>query len=90
MDQQYGSAERAALSVAEVRGRQLSRPSDEYSAFVRRSACDSEGQFTFQGLPAGSWFIVAVVQPQVSGAEPVALMRRVETRKGAPRTVLMQ
>ncbi len=90
MDQQYGSAERAALTVAEVRGRQLSRPSDEYSAFVRRTTCDGAGQFAFQGLPAGSWFIVAVVQPQVAGAEPVALMRRVETRRAGARNVLMQ
>ncbi len=90
MQQLYGSPERAALPVSVVRGRQSDRPSDEYSAYVRKTACDGNGDFTFQGLPAGVWFIVAVVQPQVPGAEPVALMRRVDVRKGVVRNVLMQ
>ncbi len=90
MQQLYGSPERAALPVSVVRGRQADRPSDEYSSYVRKTACDKNSEFSFQGLPAGGWFIVAVVQPQVAGAEPVALMRRVEIRKGVARTVLMQ
>ena len=90
MTQLYGSPERAALPVSVVRSRQANRPSDDYSAFVRRTTCDAQGQFAFQGLPAGAWFVIAVVQPQVSGAEPVALMRRVETRRGAVRNVLVQ
>ena len=89
MQQLYGSADRAALPVSEVRGRQGGRPSDDYSAFVRRTTCDASGRFDFQGLPAGGWFIIVVAQPGGQGGEAVALMRRVFTRPGAVRSVLV-
>jgi hypothetical protein len=89
MNQLYGSVERAALPVSQVRSRQGARPSDDYSSFVRRTTCDAGGRFDFQGLPVGSWFIIVVVQPSGSGGEPVALMRRVVTRPGAVRSVLV-
>ena len=85
----YGSAERAALPVNEVRSRQAARPSADYSAFVRKTACDAHDRFSFQGLPAGGWFIIVVAQPIGSGGESMALMRRVETRAGAIRTVII-
>ena len=87
--QLYGSAERAALPVAEVRSRQANRPSDDYSAFARRTTCDAQGHFTFQGLPAGGWFVIAVAQPSGGQGEAMAVMRRVETRPGAPRTLVL-
>ena len=87
--QLYGSAERAALPVEEVRSRQAHRPSDDYSAYVRRSPCDAGGRFAFAGLPAGGWFVIVVAQP-IGGGEPMALMRRVDTRAGGIRTVVLQ
>ncbi len=81
----YGSIDRAALPVSVVRSRQQNRPSDDYNAFVRRSSCDAQQKFTFQGLPAGSWFVIVVAQPAAAGAEPIALMRRVSTRGGSVR-----
>lgn len=87
--QLYGSSERAAVPVAAVRSRQAARPSDDYSSFVRRASCDETGRFTFTGLPAGGWFIIAVAQPGVPGAEPVALMRHIQTRAGAVRQVVI-
>lgn len=87
--QLYGSTERADLPVEEVRSRQAHRPSDDYSAFVRKARCDDSGHFVFSGLPAGGWFVIVVAQPPGGGA-PMALMRRVETRPGASRTVVLQ
>ena len=87
IEQLYGSSERAAVPVAVVRGRQAGRPSDDYSSYVRRTTCDANNRFSFTGLPAGGWFIVVAVQPAAPGAEPVALMRRVQTRPGAVRAV---
>jgi hypothetical protein len=88
MEQLYGSSERAALPVDEVRSRQAHRPSDAYSSFVRRTTCDSQGRFAFQGLPAGGWFVIVVAQP-VGGGQAMAFMRRVETREGAIRTMAL-
>ncbi len=89
MVQLYGSPDRAALPISQVRSRQGGRPSDDYSSFVRRTTCDAAGRFEFRGLPAGGWFIIVVAQPATQGAEPMALMRRVITREGAVRSVLM-
>jgi hypothetical protein len=86
IEQLYGSSERAALPVDEVRSRQANRPSDAYSAFVRRTTCDAQGRFVFQGLPAGSWFVIVVAQP-AGGGQSMALMRRVDTHPGVVRTM---
>ncbi len=88
MAQLYGSPERAAVPVSEVRSRQESPPPDEYSSFVRRTTCDAQGHFSFQGLPVGGWFVVVVAQPR-GGGEPIALMRRVETRAGLIRNLIL-
>ena len=85
----YGSADHAALPVAEVRSRQAHRPSDEYSAYVRRTTCDPQGHFDFEGLPAGGWFVIAVTLPGGQGGQAMALMRRVQTRAGAVRSVVL-
>jgi hypothetical protein len=82
----YGSDDRAALPVTEVRSRQANRPSGDYSAFVRKSVCDAQNRFVFQGLPAGDWYAIVVAQP-LGGGEQIALMRRIRTRSGAVRTV---
>jgi hypothetical protein len=84
----YGSADKAVLTVAEVRSRQAGRPRDEYSAFVRSGSCDAAGRFQFQGLPAGGWFLVAVARPDKQG-EPLAMMKRVAVRAGEARAVVL-
>ena len=85
----YGSTERAVLPVEEVRSRQAHRPSDDYSAYVRKASCDAGGHFAFAGLPAGGWFVILVATAP-GGGEPLALMRRVETRPGDVRTIILQ
>ncbi len=65
--QLYGSTERANLPVEEVRARQDRRPSDDYSAYVKKQGCDAGGHFSFSGLPAGVWFVIVVVSPPDGG-----------------------
>ena len=89
IEQLYGSTERATLPVSEVRSRQANRPSDDYSAYVRKAVCDAGGHFVFSGLPGGVWFVIVVAEPP-GGGPSMALMRRVDTRGGAVRTVVLQ
>ena len=42
-----------------------------------------------QGLPAGGWYMIAVGQPPGGQGDAMALMRRVETRAGTVRTLVM-
>lgn len=79
----YGSDAAAALPVAEVRARTPSAPSDDYSAFVRRTTCDAADRFIFTGLPDGAWYVITVARPAGGAAgQEIALMKRVVTRSG--------
>ncbi len=75
--------------MSEVRSRQANRPSDDYSAYVRKATCDAAGHFVFSGLPSGVWFVIVVAEPP-NGGPSIALMRRVDTRGGGVRTVVLQ
>lgn len=74
----YGSTERAAVPQAVVRARTVADAGADYRSFVRSEPC-RDGRFRFSNLPDGGWFVIA---PVSAGAEPVVLMRRVETRGG--------
>jgi hypothetical protein len=89
ISQFYGSDDHAALPVAEVRSRQANRPSDDYSAFSKHTACDAQGHFMFQGLPTGSWYVIAVTRPTGGQGQDMAVMRRVETRPSQVRSVVL-
>jgi hypothetical protein len=79
----YGSAVEAQVPVDQVQARTTPAP-DGFNAFVRTTTCDSQGRFSFTGLPDGSWFVLTPARP-MSGAGPqMALMRRVITRGGRP------
>lgn len=79
----YKSPAAAALPVDEVRARTPSAPNDDYSAFVRRTTCDANDQFSFSGLPDGGWFVIGVARPPAgANAVTMAVMRRVEIRGG--------
>src|SRR5690606_27959759 len=75
----YGSTDRAAAPESDVRARTVADPSADYRSFVRSTTCQ-DGRFSFSGLPAGGWFIIAPVS--AGGDDRVVLMRRVETRGG--------
>ena len=74
----YGSANAAAVPVSIVRARTASAPPGDYARFVRRTRCDVQGRFVFQGLPDGGWYVVTVARPQDPAGEPMAIIRRVE------------
>lgn len=76
----YGSTERAVIPAAVVRARTVVEASSDYRTFVRNTACDASGRFTFTDLPDGGWFLIAPIQSD--GSDPVVIMRRVETRGG--------
>lgn len=79
----YNSPTAAALPVDEVRARTPSAPSDDYSAFLKRTTCDAYDKFDFSGLPDGSWFVITLARPVgTSKSPPMAIMKRVETRRG--------
>lgn len=79
----YASPRRAALPATEVRGRTPPGRSADYSAFVKRAACDASGRFAFSGLPDGAWYAITVAKPSPPGAgADMAIMRRVEIRGG--------
>lgn len=81
----YDSPTAAAEPVEAVRARTPSAPSGDYSAFVRRAKCDAASKFTFTGLADGAWFVITVARPQgPAGGQNMALMRRVEIRRGQP------
>jgi hypothetical protein len=86
----YGSVERAAAPVSEVRARQRAKAGEDYSAFVRTAECSADNRFSFKGLPAGSWFIIVAASPEGDKGEPVALLRRVVLKKGEIRAVTLQ
>ena len=73
----YGSNQRAAVPAAVVRARSVTEASPDYQTFVRSTTCDPSGQFSFDGLPPGNWYVIAPVTSE--GQEPVVLMRRVST-----------
>ncbi len=79
----YNSSSRAALPATEVRGRTPPERSGDYSAFVKRAACNSAGQFSYSGLPDGAWYAITVAKPVApGGGQDIAIMRRVEIRGG--------
>jgi hypothetical protein len=74
----YGSTDRAAVPEAVVRARTVPDPNADYRAFVRQTQC-ADNAFRFDGLPDGSWFIIA---PVSAGGDRIVLMQRVSTRGG--------
>jgi hypothetical protein len=77
----YGSTESAAAPAEVVRARTPSAPSEDYSAFIRRTTCDAASRFSFGGLPDGAWYAITIAKPP-GGGEGIALMKRVVTTAG--------
>lgn len=75
----YGATDRAAVPESVVRARTVPDPNADYRSFVRSTTCQN-GRFTFEGLPAGGWFVIVPVS--AGGEERVVLMRHVTTRNG--------
>jgi len=82
----YGSINRAAIPEPIVRARNVPDPNADYRSFVRQETC-VDNRFRIEGLPNGSWFLIATVS--APGTERIVVMRRVETRGGRPVTVTL-
>ncbi len=79
----YGSPVAAAVPLDIVRARTPSAPSGDYARFAKKTICDADNRFGFTGLPDGAWFVITLAKPTDMRGEPIAVMRRVETRGGA-------
>ncbi len=84
----YGSPLGAAVPLDIVRARTPSAPSGDYARFAKKTTCDSDNHFNFVGLPDGGWFVITLAKPIDGPGEPVAVMRRVETRGGQRNVIL--
>lgn len=58
---------------------------------VRTTKCDAQGEFSFEGLPDGDWFVMATVvwEAPGAGAQGGSLMVRVKLRGGETQKVLL-
>lgn len=86
----YGAIDHAMAPVSVVRSRQTTKAGGDYSAFVRTADCGADNRFSFRDLPAGGWFAIVAVEPTGEHGEPMALLRRVELKKGEIRSVTLQ
>jgi hypothetical protein len=75
----YGNTEYAMIPTPLVRAKVIVNDNPAMRGYVRGARCDSNGMFTFDKLPAGSFFIIAEVGDP-SG--PKVVMRRVTTVAG--------
>jgi hypothetical protein len=79
----YNSASGAALPADEVRRRTPPERTQDYSNFIKRAKCGPAGEFTFTGLPDGSWYVITVARPTAPATgQEMALMRRVTIKGG--------
>jgi hypothetical protein len=75
----YGATEYAVIPTAVVRAKVIANDNPAMRGYVRSARCDSRGAFAFDGIPAGSFFIIAEVGDP---GGPKVVMRRVTTVSG--------
>lgn len=78
----YQSTEAAAEPADAVRARTPSAPEGDYSAYIRRTTCDTASRFSFSGLPDGAWYAITIAKPAAGAGPAMALMKRVTTQNG--------
>lgn len=64
----YGTTGRRMASVAEVKARSAELPPSPDTAPLSSAACDAAGDFTFQGLAPGGYFLIAHVKVRPADA----------------------
>jgi hypothetical protein len=75
----YGSSEYAVIPTPVVRAKRIANDNPAMRGYVRSARCDSAGNFAFDNIPAGSFFVIAEVgDPQ----GPRVVMRRVTAVAG--------
>jgi hypothetical protein len=64
----YGADTRAMASVPDVKARSAKLPPSPDTAPIASAACDTHGEFSFQGLRAGTYFLIAHVKVKPADA----------------------
>jgi hypothetical protein len=82
----YGSTSFAVRPVEEVKTKSASLGDVSFANFIKHTDCDEDGNFSFEGLPDGSWFLVARANrthgKSGSSDDAVALLQRVTLSGG--------
>lgn len=77
----YGSDSFAVRPVEEVKSHSAGLGEVSFDDYVRHTACDASGAFSFDGVPDGGWYVVAravQLRPKpAAGDEGVAIMQRI-------------
>lgn len=86
----YGSAEKGSIRVEAMPKFDSTAPG--YNSAIRRTRCDGQGNFTFERVPDGNYFVSAPVvwqaNPRSSLYEGGYMMKRVELRGGTTKVSL--
>jgi hypothetical protein len=82
----YGSTSFAVRPVEEVKTKSASLGDVSFTSFIKHTDCDASGNFGFDGLPDGSWFLVARANRAHSRSssvdDAVAILQRVTLSGG--------
>jgi hypothetical protein len=84
----YGSADRALEPVADVRAHSGPVGGPDPGPYVRTTVCDEGSHFAFDGLPDGTYFLIARVHlktASVQSDEGLAIMQKVALTGGVTR-----
>lgn len=92
----YGNSEEGYRTLGLQRKYEFSNESAEYHKYSKDTKCDAQGEFEFNDLPDGDYYVIAGVQWQTgagAGAElfpqGAILMKRVTTANGETQKVTM-
>lgn len=88
----YGNDERAFLNVSDFQRRRVIVQPDfpEYRADAREQVCDTLGNFKFDKVPAGKWWIQTQVLWQVGNLNQGGmLLQAVELKDGESKRVIL-
>ena len=87
VQQVWRDTERGLATAAQRQAREPDTPA-EFAPLVRTAPCDAYNRFRFDGLAAGTWYVVATMRPPSGSASQAAhLMRRVELSAGEEESV---
>lgn len=59
----------------------------EYHEMLLKGACDAKGEFSFTGVPAGDYFVIAFIMWDKAGG---AAMKRIHVAAGSQQEVLLR
>jgi hypothetical protein len=87
----YGSTLHAIAPISLVKSRSTKLAGGDENQLIGSAQCDPAGDFVFNGLAAGSYFVIArvLVAPPVDGERDFVIMRRINLRPAETRDVTL-